>query len=220
MQKIIVLFIGLSLVLGLWAYTKANGEEITVCVRNNGLMHVIGEGFRRTECRRNETLLSWNIQGEKGDTGEQGEKGEDGKDGTELHLFDAAGQDLGVFISQDTVFNLDMGLILRFPNMKVFKPDGGEANFMEPDCTGSVYMIVDDGSDFLQTVFSSMGKLRTPVAGEVPTGTTTFSYFHQDEEVCKNAPDGRFIPKAVKMEDAPPLPFTEPLALPLEIKTL
>jgi len=76
-----VVFIGLSLVLGLWAYTKANGEEVTVCVRSNGLMHVIGEGFRRTECRRNETLLSWDMHGEKGDTGEQGEKGEKGDKG-------------------------------------------------------------------------------------------------------------------------------------------
>jgi len=107
MQRIIVFFIGLSLVLGLWAYTKANGEEITACIGKNGLMHIIGEGFRRTECKDNETLLSWNTQGEKGDTGEQGEqgeKGDDGQDGSDaevFHLFDGDDQDLGVLVRRE-----------------------------------------------------------------------------------------------------------------------
>jgi len=230
MKKIMVLFIGLSLVLGLWAYTKANGEEVTVCVGRNGLMHVIGEGFRRTECRRGETLLSWNTQGEKGDTGEQGEqgekgdKGDDGEDGNEVHLFDAAGQDLGIFLFRNgssgfTVFNQDLGLILRFPRALEFKPDGGEANFKELDCKGPVFMFMG-GADFIQTVFRTMGEFRTPVAGEVPADMTTFSLFRESDSTCVNSPGGMTLTKGIEMETIPALPFTEPLALPLEIKSL
>jgi len=153
MQKIIVVFIGLSLVLGLWAYTKANGEEITVCVRRNGLMHVIGEGFRRTECRRNETLLSWNTQGEKGDTGEQGEKGEkgdDGEDGTELHLFDGDDQDLGVLVRHEpndgryTTHITDIGVSINFHqehnDRAALDVSAMDAFYPDPNCSGTPFI--------------------------------------------------------------------------------
>ena len=98
--------------LGFWHFTQAQGSEIEVCVKKSGLVYVIGNGFRRSECRKNDTLLSWNTtgpQGEKGDKGDEGEpgpqgiqgtKGDKGESGTEtsLHLYDASNQDLGILI--------------------------------------------------------------------------------------------------------------------------
>lgn len=64
-----------------FTYTKAEGVLLEVCVKKSGLIYVIGEDFRRSECKKNDALLSWNtsgIQGSKGDTGPQGIKGDKG----------------------------------------------------------------------------------------------------------------------------------------------
>ena len=66
------LLIAAAMFLGLRLYSRADGGVITVCVNKNGVMHIIGEGFKRTECNKNETLLSWNIQGLPGPKGEPG----------------------------------------------------------------------------------------------------------------------------------------------------
>jgi len=66
----------------LWTYIQANnGGEITVCVKENGAMYLIGEGFKRTECKGKQQLLSWNTQGLQGEKGEKGEKGDKGDPG-------------------------------------------------------------------------------------------------------------------------------------------
>jgi hypothetical protein len=70
--------------LSAWTYTKAEGTTLEVCVKKSGLIYVIGEEFRRSECKKNDSLLSWNtagIQGLKGDTGLQGPKGDVGATG-------------------------------------------------------------------------------------------------------------------------------------------
>lgn len=64
-----------ALFLGIWTYTRAVGSQITVCVKKSGLVYVIGQDFKRYDCKKNDSLLSWNsegIQGPRGDTGEQG----------------------------------------------------------------------------------------------------------------------------------------------------
>lgn len=66
---------------GTFAYTKAEGNQITVCVKKSGLVYVIGEEFKRSECKKNDSLLSWNmtgIQGPKGDKGDMGPEGPQG----------------------------------------------------------------------------------------------------------------------------------------------
>src|SRR6266852_5735427 len=69
-------FIGIALlVLGLWTYTRAAGAEITACVNKSGEVYVIGTGFEKANCSKNETLLSWGIQGPKGDKGDPGSTG-------------------------------------------------------------------------------------------------------------------------------------------------
>ena len=47
------------------------------------MVYVIGAGFRREDCRRNESLLTWNTQGIQGPQGEKGEKGDQGNPGSQ-----------------------------------------------------------------------------------------------------------------------------------------
>jgi len=225
MKKIIVLFIGLSLVLGLWAYTKANGEEITVCVRRNGLMHVIGEGFRRTECRRNETLLSWNIGGEKGEKGDTGEKGEDGEDGTDLHLFDADGQDLGVLLDVDTSDNDTHVYTAFLPSIGLIevKTKNNESIlslqskfgvfFTDVDCSGNAFTILSYSGHLMNKISDGRYFTASSSTSEILTGVSL-----DDTNKCVAINSGTstigFLLKEVV------LPFTEPLAWPLEIKSL
>jgi len=63
---------------GAWAYTKAAGEQISVCVKKSGLVYVIGSDFRRQDCRKNDSLLTWNITGPQGPKGDKGDRGEPG----------------------------------------------------------------------------------------------------------------------------------------------
>lgn len=79
----LVLF-GLVISAGTLAYTKAEGNQITVCVKKSGFVYVIGEEFKRDECKKNDSLLSWNttgIQGQKGDKGDIGATGPQGLQG-------------------------------------------------------------------------------------------------------------------------------------------
>jgi len=123
MKKVILtLAITLAVVIlsiGLWSYSRAIGDTISVCVRKSGLVYVIGEGFRRDDCKKNDKLLTWGIQGPKGDKGDKGEKGDPGEQGiqgeqgvqgpqgeqglpgTSLKLYDAGGQYLGELASVD-----------------------------------------------------------------------------------------------------------------------
>jgi len=73
----------LALVLGLAGYSslRAAGDTITVCVKRSGLVYVIGDGFRRSDCRPNDSLLSWGSEGTPGPQGEQGPQGEPGPQG-------------------------------------------------------------------------------------------------------------------------------------------
>src|SRR3989338_10403167 len=79
MKNNILFFGGAIILVGLlWTYTQATGNEITVCVNKSGVMHMVGEGFKRADCKHNETLVTWNIQGPKGEKGDKGNQGEQG----------------------------------------------------------------------------------------------------------------------------------------------
>ena len=71
----VYVFIIAIIALGLWSYIQAAGNELTVCVKKDGTVHVIGPEYKRDDCKKNESLLTWNIQGQKGDRGDQGEQG-------------------------------------------------------------------------------------------------------------------------------------------------
>ena len=114
MKKAYIIALGvLIVVVGLWTVSRAVEGEITACVSKTGFIRIIGSG---SSCNKNETLLTWNIQGLKGDKGDQGEQGTQGEPGPKgdkgdignvgpqgpigasLHLYDANGQDLGILI--------------------------------------------------------------------------------------------------------------------------
>lgn len=143
-----MLFLGLAVVFaGTWTYIKAEGEQISVCVKKSGLVYVIGEDFKQADCKNNDSSLTWNItgpqglkgdkgdtgerglvgltgpqgiQGEpgpKGDMGEQGLQGEQGPTGSSLHLYDANGQDLGILLN--ITDNRAESFTLYLPGQKV-----------------------------------------------------------------------------------------------------
>lgn len=63
------------LFVGLWNYSRAAGNGIEVCVRKNGALFMIGDGFKRSDCLKNEKLISWNIVGPQGPKGDKGDPG-------------------------------------------------------------------------------------------------------------------------------------------------
>jgi len=83
MKKTILISVGclsaVALIIGLWTYSQANeNTAISVCVKKSGLVFVVGDGFRREDCKKNESLLTWNIMGPKGQKGDKGDKGDQG----------------------------------------------------------------------------------------------------------------------------------------------
>lgn len=66
---------------GFWGYSQAYGNTIEVCVKNNGAVFMIGYGFKKTDCLKNEKLVSWNITGPQGPKGEKGPIGPIGPKG-------------------------------------------------------------------------------------------------------------------------------------------
>jgi Collagen triple helix repeat (20 copies) len=127
-----------ALFIGSSAWIYAEGGEIRACANEKGVIYIVGSGFSKSECGRNERLLSWNItgpqglRGEKGDPGEQGPKGEKGEKGDqgdggprgeaglqgaagpELHVFGGNGQDLGILVQN----NDDVVLVSFLPDIE------------------------------------------------------------------------------------------------------
>jgi hypothetical protein len=84
MKRAHVLFGGaFVLVIGLYgvASSRAAGREITICVKRSGLVYVIGDGFRRSECRGTDQLISWSAESVPGPQGPAGAHGVDGTNG-------------------------------------------------------------------------------------------------------------------------------------------
>lgn len=72
---LITTLIIVSLFLGTWAYIKAEGQQITICVKKNNLVYVVGEDFMQKDCKKADSLLSWNAAGQKGEKGDVGPQG-------------------------------------------------------------------------------------------------------------------------------------------------
>lgn len=66
---------------GVCTLAYAEGKTITMCVRQNGLVYIIGKDFKRDECRKNDQLISWNTEGVPGPKGDKGEVGTIGPKG-------------------------------------------------------------------------------------------------------------------------------------------
>lgn len=230
-----------AILLAGWFYvTASDADKITVCVKQSGLMFLRGEGFRKTECLKGESTLSWNIQGipgEKGDAGVDGKNGIDGKDGVKLHLFDANEQDFGVYVGEHTsnppeqpiTFHLDMGLFFRFTQSGTesrraeFHPKQATLFFEQLDCKGDMYVVISQASGgYHQNVYETNGEQdprRFPLftIGKESVLRTIYSESSGDAAFkCKNYTVPQTKETLIATEFI--LPFTEPLAWPLEVK--
>lgn len=123
----------------LWGHSRATGETITVCVKKTGLVYVIGEGFKRTDCKPGDTLLSWNTEGPTGPQGPQGLQGPAGAAGMNVHLLDGNGQDLGLLLDADPYgpafrcFGFTGSVCTSFtPNAKTYRTFIPSANAVIP----------------------------------------------------------------------------------------
>jgi len=243
----LILLTALAVTASFWAFTQADGEVIQACASKNGLLHLIGAGFNADACKSNETPVSWSeqgIQGEKGDTGEQGEQGEngeagengadgtdgnDGEDGTTLHLFDDDGQDLGILLdahgSSDVSFRTYLEPISALMNSAqridsmtaVINSVTKSIQYTNSDCTGDAVttgkvapqvLYFDDADDF------GLGHIMA--TGE-PPALRTIKSRREASGNCKDLGSQTLLTNTLEQVT---LPFTEPLAYPLEIRGL
>lgn len=75
---------------------SASAEVVNACVKPKGGLRIVDAS---TECRGDETPLSWNVQGPQGDTGDAGMDGADGVPGSDaevLRVFDVNGREVGL----------------------------------------------------------------------------------------------------------------------------
>ena len=142
-----LVFVVVALFLGTWAYTQAEGQQITMCVKKSGFVYVVGQDFRREDCKKTDSLLSWNtagqqgpkgdkgdaglqgIQGEIGPIGPKGDKGSDGEQGIqgEAGLQGEKGDTgiSGYTIVKNTVIATDGGYIKAFCPLGMVPTGGG-----------------------------------------------------------------------------------------------
>src|SRR5262245_54801041 len=108
-----IITLAIVLIIGIWTFTSAAGDEIFGCVGKTGALRIVQS---LAGCTKNETPLSWNKEGV------QGPKGDSGPAGSSFHLFDANNQDLGIVLDADlyspspkyrTFFN-SIGTVLTF----------------------------------------------------------------------------------------------------------
>jgi|GEM_PF-2064743 len=78
MKKLLLGGMAVALVAGAYAVSKAYAEDsdtLTLCVKNSGVVFVVGEGFKKTECKNNDKLITLNLSGSQGPQGPQGDQG-------------------------------------------------------------------------------------------------------------------------------------------------
>ena len=132
----------LATTLALLFSAAATAEVISACVKPNGGMRIVAPG---TECRGDETPISWNVQGPPGADGMDGTDGMDGGTGPEgppgpsLRVIDGAGDVLGIPYDDRRFFNEEIGA--SFSIAILLEPSLLKTLFFDaPGCTGQAYM--------------------------------------------------------------------------------
>lgn len=223
-NKFVLLFLGLIVIFaGTWSYLKAEGNEITACIKKDGSLYIPSVG---SNCKGQDTILTWNItgpqgpKGDKGDKGDPGEIGPQGPSGSSLHLYDANGQDLGILLDTDainldraTTYLLNPGIFLTLSqssqSIRVVNEDA--VWFTEDNCTGTPYArgLGNPGA----TIVSRSGRAFKFINGD---GRSDFSNASRlAGGLCSNN-QGTFELLHPMVEVS--LPFSIPLAWPLEIR--
>lgn len=233
-------------VFGAWGYASAVGDQITICAKKSGLVYVIGEDFKRKDCKATDQLLSFNVSGPKGDKGDVGPRGPAGESGEGLHLYDADDQDLGIFLDHDlyisgytfTTYEQEIELPLSFISSTAWGPatlqvsGGNVVKFTELNCAGQAFT---ENQDF---PFQKLWRITTRnEANDVTSRYFTSSHFTQAGNeilglsVLYSDGSGSTVENNGKCENIIDpmssigfpltevnLPFTEPLAWPLHIQ--
>ena len=206
---------------GLWIYSRATGGEITICVQKSGTVRVVGDGFKRSECKKNETLLSWNIQGLPGPKGDKGDSGQ------EFHLLDANDQDLGIAVSGSGTYVPSLGVFAGFlansrtrdVQMSVVQLNGG-IFFVDNNCTSQAFIMdrADRSPPALMSLIKSTGVSPRYFKFTGTTGAAVgASLLPEAPPSASCATVATSTPNAYMLEEVT-LPFTEPIAWPLRVE--
>jgi hypothetical protein len=207
-----------ALTLGYIMVTQAEEDiqQITVCVNNSCLLRLKREPFGN--CKKNETELSWNKEGQST---------------KQPHMFDAYGQDLGIAMGHQIVFNPDLKLFFGAVNMSrnartdnkiaKFLPLETDIFFEQKDCAGTPFFdsLFSQPQYVIAQYISGVGFTGTPPFpffkinfANSPIGRTALSRL-RDFEGCGNiSPEG--FDSTLQLEEIT-LPFTLPLAWPLHV---
>ncbi len=217
--------------------------ELDACIKRSGRVYIIGEEYRRQECRLNDvvtTLSTEEIAGPQGPSGPEGPKGDTGSVAEIPHLVDAAGQDLGPVLFQKGasyetfywVVNTEHDLMLTFRSSVAENPPVGAADFFPQklqlyfttsDCSGNPFVALEgDGWDvaFDQLLTSGPGQwpFYTVARDATPAPRTAGSRNDPLHGGCESQAFGPFELTFEVTEFTSPLPFTEPLAWPLRVR--
>ena len=170
-----------------------------------------------------------NIELTPGPEGPKGDTGEQGLPGTQLHVFDANNQDLGIYIeSSFEVYNEELDAILVLKNdfeegvpVAVHDPYPAGIKFTEENCQGIIFLSSTGHGASLMKVYNHdplTSPLYQPNTGETPISRTAKSESFDDEDGCRNIPD-QTQALTISMHEVI-MPFTEPLAWPLRVDVM
>lgn len=140
----------------LWSLVRADGTEISMCVKQSGVSYVIGIGFAKQECASNEQLLTFNIQGPQGPQGIQGPIGPQGPEGVSVKVYDANDQVIGYVTDNDgpngatyiSVFDKTLNVFEQIQDLTNFRNWNNSVGFYFGglDCTGPIYADIPENS--------------------------------------------------------------------------
>ena len=80
-KRVVVTAVVLALGISFVGRATSYAEELTACVRANGIMYLIGPQYRKQTCRNHEAQVALNTAGPQGPQGPQGEQGPQGLQG-------------------------------------------------------------------------------------------------------------------------------------------
>jgi len=175
-SQVILIITIVILAFGFWSYSQAVGNEIEVCVKKGGAVFMIGEGFKRADCLKNEKLVTWNIVGPQGPqgpiglTGPKGDKGDVGSQGP-IGLTGQQGVQGEVGPKGDKG---DVGL-------SVPRGAGNIATCSEDGCYS---VLLKDGTMWFKGSYDSAWKYR--INHDVPIPVTDIIYFASERFLDKN----------------------------------
>ncbi len=156
----------LVFVLGSFVFVRAAGTDISMCVKTNGSVYLIGPSYSRQTCAGGDTLITFNTQGPAGPqgvagpTGPQGPQGPVGPEGGSAKLYDANNELIGYVTGTNTQNgisfvdyvdkNLNVLATAGYEGGQVFSFGKSSAvgdstlYYTSPGCVGQAYMVASD----------------------------------------------------------------------------